>query len=69
MFQGITKKNTRRGARGELVIHGGVEIWIAKTTKHLKVSVVGLNIVEKKVWCLVSNGSRGAAIQKVGGSV
>ena len=29
VFQGITKKNTRRGARGELVVHGGVEVWVA----------------------------------------
>ena len=26
VFQWVTKENTRRGARGEFVVHGGIEV-------------------------------------------
>lgn len=68
VLKGVAKENIVSRVRGELVIHGGVEVRVAQTAEDAEMVVRGVDTMETKVR-RVMNGTGGAAIEQVGGCV
>jgi hypothetical protein len=63
----VAEKNACYRTWRELVRGCGVEVWVAKASKHAQMIICGIVTVEELVWCVVVPRTAGTMIESVGG--